>query len=94
MKHYEIMFIVKPGDEQLVITYVDKFTKLITDNNGVVNKADIWGEKALAYDLNGYKRGSYVLMTFHATPACIKEVDRVMRITDDVIRHMIISKSE
>ena len=89
MKAYEVMYIVKPVEEEAFEAVVAKFENLINNNGGNVEKTDRWGKKRL--DLY---EGLYVLVTFKAEPACIKELDRVMRITDEVLRHMIISKGE
>ena len=91
-KQYEIMYIVKPTDDEDVQNITAKFNAVINNNGGNVEKTDIWGKKRLAYELQDLTEGIYVLVTFEAAPACVKELDRVMRITDDVIRHMIISK--
>lgn len=92
MKAYEIMYIAKPDCD--IQSVVDKFNKLIEDNSGSVEKTDIWGKKRLAYEIQDLCEGIYVLVTFNGTPSTIKELDRVMGITDDVLRHMIISKGE
>jgi len=91
-KQYEIMYIVKPTDDETVQNITDKFNAIINSNGGNVEKTDIWGKKHLAYEIQDLTEGIYVLVTFEAVPACVKELDRVMRITDEIIRHMIISK--
>ena len=92
MKNYEIMYICKPADDEAIKVITDKFKAIINQNGGNVEKTDIFGKKRLAYEIQDLTEGIYVLVTFAATPACIKELDRVMRITDEVIRYMIISK--
>jgi len=94
VRTYEIMYIVKPVEEEAFEAVVAKFENLITNNGGTVEKTDRWGKKRLAYEIQDLSEGLYVLVTFSATPACIKELDRVMRINDQVMRHMIISKGE
>ena len=94
MKAYEVMYIVKPMEDEAFEAVVTKFEGLISNNGGTVEKTDRWGKKRLAYEIQDLQEGLYVLVTFNATPACIKELDRVMRISDDVMRHMIISKGE
>lgn len=91
-KYYEIMYIVKPIEEDAFKAVVAKFDKLITANGGNVEKTDCWGKKRLAYEIQNLNEGLYVLVTFQADAATVKELDRVMRITDEVLRHMIISK--
>ena len=94
MKAYEIMYIVKPIEEEAFEAVVSKFNKLITDNGGKVEKTDRWGKKRLAYEIQDFNEGLYVLVTFTAEPACVKELDRVMKITDEILRNMIIHKGD
>lgn len=91
-KYFEIMYIVKPIEEDAFKAVVAKFDKLITANGGNVEKTDCWGKKRLAYEIQNLNEGLYVLVTFQADAATVKELDRVMRITDEVLRHMIIRK--
>lgn len=94
MKSYEIMYIVKPYEDEKFEVVVEKFNTLITNNGGVIEKTDRWGKKRLAYEMQGLNEGLYVLVTFIAEPAAVKELDRVMKITDEILRHMIIRKGE
>lgn len=91
MKNYEIMYVLDPITKN-VNEIVQKFDRIINTNKGNVVKTDIWGEKRLAYEIKGSKTGIYILVTFAATPFCIKELDRNMRIDEAVLRYMIISK--
>ena len=94
MKSYEIMYIVKPYEDEKFEAVVEKFNTLITNNGGVIEKTDHWGKKRLAYEMQGLNEGLYVLVTFIAEPAAVKELDRVMKITDEILRHMIIRRGE
>ena len=94
MKSYEILYIVKPYEDEKFEAVVEKFNTLITNNGGVIEKTDRWGKKRLAYEMQGLNEGLYVLVTFIAEPAAVKELDRVMKITDEILRHMIIRKGE
>lgn len=91
-KYFETMYIVKPIEEDAFKAVVAKFDKLITANGGNVEKTDCWGKRRLAYEIQNLNEGLYVLVTFQADAAAVKELDRVMRITDEVLRHMIIRK--
>lgn len=92
MKAYEIMYIVKPIADELFEALNNKFKTLIESNGGVIEKFERWGKKRLAYEMNGCNEGLYVLVAFEAESACVREVDRVLKITDDILRHMIIRK--
>ena len=92
MKTYEVMYILKPCDDDNVKKVVAKVAKTITSNGGVVVKSDIWGEKRLAYTINDCEKGIYILDTFNMDEERVKELVRVMDISEDIIRYMIISK--
>ena len=90
MRKYEVIFIVKPMEEEATNAVVEKFTKLIADNGGTVDSEDRWGKKRLAYEIKDCTEGYYVLLNVPAEPACVAEADRVMRITEDLLKHMIV----
>ena len=94
MNNYEVMYIVKPVEEEAFEALVAKFDNLINNNGGTVEKTDRWGKKRLAYEIEDIAEGLYVLVTFSAEPKTVKELDRVMKITDEILRHMIIRKGE
>lgn len=92
MKNYEIMYICKTAYEEVIQSVTEKFNSIINKNGGSVEKTDVWGKKRLAYEIQDLAEGIYILVSFQGSPACIKELDRVMRIDDAILRHMIISK--
>ena len=94
MREYEVMYIVKPVEEEAFEALVAKFDNLITANGGTVEKTDRWGKKRLAYEIKDFVDGIYVLVTFQGDGKTVKELDRVMKITDEILRHMIIKKGE
>ena len=67
-------------------------SQLVTDNGGSVEKVDKWGAKKLAYPINFKEDGYYVLMNFECEPALIAEMERQLRINDQVMRHMVVKK--
>ena len=90
--NYEMMYIVKPAEQEISKQVNAKLEKVITDNGGRIKDVDFWGERKLAYEIQGFSSGVYVLLTFKGTRTVIKEIDRVARLTDEVLRHMIIRK--
>lgn len=94
MRAYEVMYIIRPVEEDAIEAIIKKFDDLIAANGGTVEKTDRWGKKHLAYEIDDLSEGFYVLVTFNAEPVAVKELDRVMKITDEVLRHMIIKKGE
>ncbi len=94
MNKYEVMFIVKPAEEEGVNTVITKFENLIKSNGGTVEKVDRWGKRRLAYEVKDFMDGHYVLMHFSAEPKVIAELDRIMKITDEILKHMIIRQDQ
>jgi small subunit ribosomal protein S6 len=87
MRTYESIFIVHPevvGDDQVAI--IDKYKKVLTDQNAEVLKVDNWGVRTLAYPVKKQTKGCYVLVIFEAEPTVIAEFERRMRIDDKVIK--------
>lgn len=88
------MFIVKPLEEEATNAVITKFESLINNNGGQVEKIDRWGKKRLAYIVKDFTEGFYVLVNFTAVPATILELDRIMKITEDILKFMIIKVDE
>ena len=90
MKSYEVLYIIKANaTDDVKDAIVEKFSALVTSLNGTVDTVDKWGMKKFAYPINYMNEGYYVLMAFTAEETVPAEISRQMRITDDVIRHMI-----
>lgn len=91
MNKYESMYILKPDiDEESRKALVEKFSALVTENDGKIEKVDEWGLKKLAYEIDYIKEGYYVLMTFEAAPQFPLELERNYNINDSVLRYNII----
>lgn len=92
MRNYETIFILHPSfDEEAVKTAVDKFKGVIENGGGTIENVDLWGKRRLAYEIAKVNEGVYVLVNFNAEPELPKELDRIFRITDGVIRHIIVN---
>ena len=92
--NYEAVYILDPAlSEEAIADLVAKF-KGVVESNGTVSEVDEWGKRRLAYPINDLTEGYYVLMTFNAAAAIPQELDRVFRITDGVMRSMIVCKDE
>ena len=92
--NYEAMYILDPSlNEEAVAALVAKF-KAVVEANGTVSEVDEWGKRRLAYPINDLMEGYYVLMTFSAKPESPRELDRILRITDGVMRSLIVCKDE
>ena len=92
MNKYESVIIINPNIEaEGVKALVDKFSGLINENGNVVSVEEI-GKKKLAYEIKKNKEGNYIVFKFEADPSLIKELERVYRITDDIIKFIVIKK--
>lgn len=92
MNKYESMIIVNPNvDEAGLKALEEKFTGLINEN-GKVESVENRGKKKLAYEVKKFSEGTYLLFNFEAKPDSIKELERVYRITDDIIKFIVVKK--
>jgi len=95
MKAYELLFIVAPTlEEEVRASVLTRIENTITAGEGTIDNVDEWGKRKLAYEINGLAEGEYILIDFHADPANIAELDRILRINDNVVRHMIVHRSD
>jgi|SRR6056297_662224 len=86
---YEMTYILNPVlDEEKFSEIVEYVNKLITDNGGEVSEVEEWGVKKLAYDIDNKGTGYYVNLYFTATPNVIEQVEKNMRIHDDIMRYL------
>ena len=94
MNKYETIFIVNPEvAEDGIKALIQKFSDII-NNDGKVLEVEEMGKKKLAYDIQKHQEGYYVVITFEAKPELIKELERVYRITDDVMKFLTTRKEE
>ena len=95
MKAYELLFVLNPSaDEEARAGVMKRIDVAIVDEGGVVDSVDDWGRRKLAYEIDHLTEGDYTLINFHAEPTQIAELDRVLRINDAVIRHMIVARTD
>ena len=94
MNKYESVIIVNPNvDEAGLKALEDKFTGLINENGKVEEVVDM-GKRKLAYEIKKNKEGFYVVFKFEANPELITELERVYRITDEVIKFIVVKEEE
>ena len=93
MNKYEVLYIVNASlDDAAKEAAIEKYSALITANGGEVESVDKWGVKKFAYPIDYKNEGYYVLMNFTANPDLPAEMERQMKISDDIIRYMVIRK--
>lgn len=93
MNKYEILYIIDASaDDATKEAQITKYSDLVTANGGSVESVDKWGIKKFAYPMEFKTEGYYVLMTFSAPASLPAEMERQMRISDNIIRYLVIRK--
>ncbi len=92
--NYEVLYIINPtlGEEDTA-ALVEKFKSLI-EANGTITEMEEWGKRKLAYPIEDLSEGYYVLVSFTSAPEFPAELDRIMKITDGIMRSLITVKGE
>ena len=86
---YEVLYIIDPAQgEEGIAALVEKF-KAMVEAEGTLSNVDEWGKRRLAYPINDLNEGYYVLMNMEVKPAFPAELERVMKITDGILRCMV-----
>ena len=94
MNKYESIIIVNPNvDEEGLKSLEERFTGLINEN-GKVESVENMGKKKLAYEIKKFAEGTYLLFNFESKPSAIAEIERVYRITDEILKHIVVKKDE
>ena len=92
--NYEVVFIIDPAQgEEGAAALTEKFKTLVEQNSSAM-EVEEWGKRKLAYAINYITEGYYVLISFTSVPEFPKELDRILGITDGIIRSMIVTKGE
>lgn len=94
MTNYEVMFILDPALEDETKDASVETVKSIIAKEGEVGDVDVWGMRKLAYPIQKKNEGYYVVIEFKAQPTLPKELDRRLKISDNVMRHLIVNKDE
>ena len=94
MRNYEVMFVIDPALEDAKKDATVESVQSIIAADGEVGKVDVWGMRKLAYPIDKKEEGYYAVVEFQGNPTQPKELDRRLKISDNVIRHIIINKDE
>ena len=95
VRPYEVLYIVHPDltDEQIT-PITEKYKAVVEGQGGAVESINRWEKRWLAYEVKGQREGIYVLMNFTGEPKVAAELDRTMKIGEDVMRHLIVRTDE
>ncbi len=91
MRHYEVAIVLHPDLEIDLENVLKKVEKIFTDLGAKINKKDNWGKKKLAYKINKQDWGIYVFYEIEIDPAKTRDINNRLRITEEVIRYLIVS---
>ncbi|NBJ69803.1 MULTISPECIES: 30S ribosomal protein S6 [Clostridia] len=95
MRKYEIMYIIRPDmEEEAQTALIERFNGILTDNGAEIEKVDEKGKKRLAYEINDYRDGYYIIINFKSDDQAINEFDRLAKFSDDIIRHIIVREDD
>lgn len=91
MRHYELMFIQRGElDDTAVEANVTRFSDLIKQLGGTVSNVDHWGKREFAYEIDHKTHGFYTVVDFEIDAEGLNELDRQLRISDDIVRHKVV----
>src|SRR5689334_14185244 len=94
-RQYELIYILPPETaEQQATELHDQVSEIVTRLNGQIEKTEIWGRRKLAYEIGHFKEGVYVLEVINGSGELMKELDRRLKVIDQVVRHMIVRVDE
>jgi small subunit ribosomal protein S6 len=91
---YETLFVVHPEKGMRMKELVERFKKVIEGQDGAVAQVDEWGVRDLAYRIEKQSRGYYTLLRYRATGRAVEELERNLKLTDDILRYMTVRADE
>lgn len=95
MRDYELIVIVSPEvPEEELPTHIDKISEFITNKGGSVTEVERWGKRKLAYPINHFREGNYVLTRFKLEPGTTAELEANLRISERILRHLLVRLGE
>lgn len=94
MRHYEVVLIVHPDQSDQVVGMVERYIKLVQDNNGMVHRLEDWGRRQLAYPINKIHKAHYVLFNIECDGATLEELEELFRYNDAIIRSLVVRRDD
>jgi len=94
LRDYELVLIISPEVAgERYDTIIENISRFITEKGGVISEVERWGKKKLAYPIKSFVEGSYVLSRFKLKPTLSKELEANLRISEDIMRHLLVKLS-
>lgn len=94
MRHYEIVFMVHPDQSEQVPAMIDRYSKIINDEEGKIHRLEDWGRRQLAYPIQNLVKAHYVLMNVECNDKALAELEDIFRYNDAILRNLIIKKKK
>lgn len=95
MRKYETLYVLRPDLEaEKTQEVVGRFKDIVTTHGGVLGEVNEWGKRRLAYEIDRLREGYYVIMNFESDTDITSELERLFRISDDVIRYLTVRLEE
>lgn len=90
MRRYELMLLFRPDlEDDKLQSAVEKVTRAIVNAGGTLTKVSPWGKRRMAYEIKHFREASYFLLHFDIAPSAIREIERGMLISEEILRHLI-----
>ena len=90
MRRYELMLLLRPDlEDDKLQAAVEKVTRAIVNGGGSLSKVSPWGKRRLAYDIGRHREASYFLIHFDIEPSQVREIERGMLISEEILRHLV-----
>lgn len=91
MRDYELVYIIRPTvDEEGVTNVVESVSGLVKAGDGEVTSVDVWGRRTLAYPINNHREGVYVLSRVKMPPSALTELERNLKLSEEIIRYLLV----
>ncbi len=95
MRNYEIMLVFKPQlDDEAIDAALARYGEILGGLGGEITNINKWGKRRLAYEIDDITEGYYVVLNTTATPAAIEELNRVLKITNETLRYLIVADEQ
>jgi small subunit ribosomal protein S6 len=89
------MYIIRPNiEDEAKKALVERFNNVLSENGAEVTEAKEWGKRRLAYEINDFRDGYYMLLQVNAAAEAVQEFDRLAKISEDIIRHIVLKKED
>ncbi len=93
VRPYEIMLVLRPDlEEEAIDALLERLSGVVTGEGGAIDNVDRWGKRRTAYELEGFTEGFYVVIDFQAEPATASELERIVKLSDEIIRHLLVRR--